>query len=185
MSLNLFERFLYWTSVLLFCVAFNVYAESASHNHFLTPVSPPLEAPPLKLNDINGEDIDLAALRGEVVVVNFWATWCPPCRREMPSLERLNQTYSDKGIKVLAVDVGEDPETVSPFLESMQPKPTFPILFDTDSNAVTAWRIKGMPTTFVVDPQGRIAYMAVGAREFDHPQLVQKLLELKSQASTQ
>jgi thiol-disulfide isomerase/thioredoxin len=103
----------------------------------------------------------------------------------MPSLERLNQTYADKGVKVLAVDVGEDPETVSPFLESMDPRPTFPILFDTDSNAVAAWRIKGMPTTFVVDPQGRIAYMAVGAREFDHPELVQKLLELKDQATTQ
>jgi thiol-disulfide isomerase/thioredoxin len=148
MSLNLLKRFLYWTSVPLFCIAFNVDAESLSRNYFLTPVSPPLEAPPLKLNAISGELVDLAALRGEVVVVNFWATWCPPCRREMPSLERLNQSYSDKGIKVLAVDVGEDPVTVTPFLESMDPRPTFPILFDTDSDAVTAWshHLRGRPT---------------------------------------
>jgi thiol-disulfide isomerase/thioredoxin len=185
MSPNLMMRLFRWLCLALFFAVFNTYGESASWNHHLTPVSPPLEAPPLKLIALDKESVDLAALRGQVVVVNFWATWCRPCRREMPSLERLYQTVGDKGVKVLAVDVGEDPETVTPFLESMDPRPSFPILFDTDSNAVTAWRIKGMPTTFVVDPQGRVAYMAVGAREFDHPALVQRLLDLKASADVQ
>jgi thiol-disulfide isomerase/thioredoxin len=185
MSLNLMKRFFNRLSLALLCIAFNLYGESASYHYSLIPVSPPFEAPPLKLKAMHDELVDLATLRGQVVVVNFWATWCRPCRREMPSLERLYQTVGDKGVKVLAVDVGEDPETVSPFLESMDPRPGFPILFDTDSTAVTAWRIKGMPSTFVVDPEGRIVYMAVGAREFDHPKLVQRLLELKASATAQ
>ncbi|MEW5787973.1 MAG: TlpA disulfide reductase family protein [Pseudomonadota bacterium] len=143
--------------------------------HGLTPIATPYPAPPLKLKDLDGKPHDLADLKGKLVVVNYWATWCPPCRREMPSLERLNQKLKDRGLAVLAVDVGEDADTVFSFTGQLEPAPTFPLLLDLDSQAMQAWKVKGLPTTFVVDAQGRVTHRAVGGREFDHDILTKQL----------
>ncbi len=129
-------------------------AELPPLGHGLTAVTPARPAPALKLIDLDGKLHDLGALKGKVVVVNFWATWCPPCRREMPSLERLRQTLP--GVAILAVDVGEDTDTVFAFTGQLEPAPNFPILLDLDSSAMQGWKVKGLPTTFVVDPQGRV-----------------------------
>jgi thiol-disulfide isomerase/thioredoxin len=144
--------------------------------HGLTAVAEPYPAPVLKLTDLDGKPHDLADLKGRLVVVNFWATWCPPCRREMPSLERLNQRLGSRGLAVLAVDVGEDEDTVFSFTGQLEPAPAFPMLLDRDSKAMQGWKVRGLPTTFVVDPAGRVIYRAVGGREFDHDGLVRQLL---------
>ena len=146
--------------------------------HALTPISKPYAAPVLKLPDLDGQVHDLAALKGKVVLINFWATWCPPCRREMPSLERLRQRLADMGLAVLAVDVGEDADTVFAFTGQLDPAPAFPMLLDRDSAAMQRWQVKGLPTTFVVDTQGRVIYRAVGGREFDHDAIVDQLRAL-------
>ena len=112
------------------------------------------------------------------MVVNFWATWCPPCRREMPSLERLNQRLGQRGLAVLAVDVGEDADTVFAFTGQLEPAPAFPLLLDRDSATLQPWKVKGLPTTYVVDAQGRVIYRAVGGREFDHEGLMKQLESL-------
>lgn len=143
--------------------------------HALTPISKPYAAPALKLPDLDGQVHDLAELRGKVVLINFWATWCPPCRREMPSLERLRQRLADRGLAVVAVDVGEDADTVFSFTGQLEPAPAFPLLLDRDSRAMQAWKVKGLPTTFVVDAQGRVVFRAVGGREFDHEAIVRQL----------
>ena len=148
--------------------------------HGLTPVPPGMSAPALRLPNLDDEPTDLADLRGEVVVVNFWATWCPPCRREMPSLERLRQEMGEEGVTVLAVNIGEDAETVFSFLGMVEPTPEFPMLFDKDAATLEDWGVKGLPTTFVVAPDGSIAFQAVGGREFDHPQVIEQLRELKT-----
>jgi thiol-disulfide isomerase/thioredoxin len=142
--------------------------------HGLTPVANPYPAPALRLTDLDGKQHDLANLKGKLVVVNFWATWCPPCRREMPSLERLNRRLAGQGLAVLAVDVGEDADTVFSFTGQLEPAPSFPMLLDLDSTAMQAWKIKGLPTTFVVDPAGRVIFRAVGGREFDHEEVVRQ-----------
>ena len=146
--------------------------------HGLTLIAEPKPAPALRLTDLDGKVHDLANLKGKLVVVNFWATWCPPCRREMPSLERLRQRLEKQGLAVMAVDVGEDADTVFAFTGQLEPSPSFPILLDRDSQAMQRWKIKGLPTTFIVDPAGRVIYRAVGGRECDNPVIIEALLAL-------
>ena len=135
-------------------------------------------APVLKLNDTDGTLHDLAQLKGKVVLVNFWATWCPPCRREMPSMQRLKDALAGEAFEVLAVDVGEDADTILAFTSQLDVQLRFPILLDTRSQVMQAWQVAGLPTTFLVDRQGRIVASAIGGREFDHPDIVKAVGEL-------
>jgi len=163
-------------AVLAMCCALGPAA--VAHAADLPPLShslslqTPKSAPALKFKDIDGKTIDLAQLKGKVVLVNFWATWCPPCRREMPSMERLSQTFKGKPFVVLAVNVGENADTIEAFSSQLDITLTFPILLDTRSQGMRAWKVAGLPTTFLVDKQGRIVASAIGGREFDHPEIV-------------
>jgi thiol-disulfide isomerase/thioredoxin len=151
-------------------------AELPPLSHRLTVIEDPAPAPPLRLEDLDGVEHDLADLKGQLVLVNFWATWCPPCRREMPSMERLYQQLRERGLMVLAVDVGEDVDTIFSFTGQLDPPPTFPLLLDPDSRAAQDWKVKGLPTSFVVDPEGRVVIRAVGGTEFDDPAALEQLM---------
>ncbi|MBI4756739.1 MAG: TlpA family protein disulfide reductase [Betaproteobacteria bacterium] len=131
-------------------------------------------APPLRLPDSDGKPVDLAQYRGRVVLVNFWATWCPPCRKEFPSLGRVRRLFKPAEFEVLAVNVGEDPDTVFSFAGLTE----FPVLFDHDSRAMAAWPVRGLPTTLLVDRHGRLVLRAVGGREFDDPEIVAAIQQL-------
>ncbi len=148
-------------------------------SHSLTRL-PPQPAPVLQLKDLDGTRHDLRQLKGSVVLINFWATWCPPCRREMPSMQRLLQAFKGEALAVLAVDVGEDVDTIDAFTSQLEIRPTFPILLDTRSSALQAWNVAGLPTTFLVDRQGNVVASAIGGREFDHPAIVEAIRELLS-----
>ena len=139
-----------------------------------TPIPGVPPAPTLALPDLDDKPVDLARYRGKVVLVNFWATWCPPCRKEFPSLGRVRKLFRPAEFEVLAVNVGEDPETAFSFAGAVD----FPILFDRDSQAMARWQVKGLPSTYVVDRRGRLALRAVGGREFDDPAIVAQLREL-------
>lgn len=144
----------------------------------LTPLETPIPAPDLRLQDLQGKTIDLAQYRGRVVLINFWATWCPPCRREMPSMERLSQTLTGEAFSVLAVDVGESAEIIETFTGQLDTTLSFPILLDTRSRTMQAWKVAGLPTTFLIDKQGRIVASAIGGREFDHPEIIRTIREM-------
>ncbi|OHC62125.1 MAG: hypothetical protein A2040_00635 [Rhodocyclales bacterium GWA2_65_19] len=146
----------------------------------MSPVVGVPPAPTLALPDMDGKIIDLARYRGKLVLVNFWATWCPPCRTEFPSLGRVRKLFKSTEFEVIAVNVGEDMETVFSFAAT----PAFPVLFDRDALAMARWQIMGLPTTLVVDRQGRLALRAVGGREFDDPVIVAQLRELIRQGRT-
>lgn len=120
-----------------------------------------------RLLDRDGHPITLSSYKGKVVLVNFWATWCIPCRREMPALERLWRELKSSGLVVIAIDAGEDGATIDRFARRIDPSPSFAIVLDRDLAVTKAWKVKGMPTSFIIDTHGRIVFLAMGAVEFD------------------
>jgi thiol-disulfide isomerase/thioredoxin len=152
--------------------------EEPALSRTLTRLDPAVAAPDFRLEDMDGEWHTLGDYRGKVVLVNFWATWCPPCRREMPSLERLYQALRDQPFVVLAINQWENADHVFSFMGQLNVFPTFPILFDPESRVAEDFGVKGLPTSFVIDRQGRVVYRAVGGRAFDHPEIERVLRAL-------
>ncbi len=146
--------------------------------HKLTAIKGGVHAPPLSLKNLDGEIDNIKDFKGKVVIVNFWATWCPPCRREMGSIERLYQATKDKGVEILAVNIGEDEDTVFSFMGTVEPTPNFRMLLDPEASSMQNWKVQGLPTTFIIDSKGQIVYRAVGGREFDHPDIKSIVLKL-------
>lgn len=142
----------------------------------LTPLEKPFPAPDFTLRDETGKPFTLSAYRGKVVVLNFWATWCPPCRYEMPSMERAYQKVRGQNIELLAINVGESEERVFEF--SVQYPVTFPMLLDKDGAVTRKYPVIGLPTTFVIDPRGVATHRAIGGREWDDDQLLDALRNL-------
>ena len=120
-----------------------------------------LQSVDFKLTDVKGKVWELKSLRGKVVLVNFWATWCPPCRKEMPDLEALSTQYDKQGLVVLGI-TDEPAETVSGFL-AKQPY-TYPILFDPDHKAAGQFGINGIPKSYVYDRDGHLVAQSIDMR---------------------
>ncbi len=153
-----------------------VFAEGAPQT--MTPVAKRPAAKDYALEDMDGKTQRLSEQRGKVVLVNFWATWCPPCRKELPSMQRLWEKLKDEPFALHAIDTGETAEEILPFIFSTGTELTFPILLDRESKTPRQWPVIAIPTTFVVDKQGRIAYRSVGGREWDDPKLIEELRRL-------
>lgn len=132
--------------------------------------------PPLVLRDLAGKEHRLDDYKGKVVVLNFWATWCEPCREEMPSLNRLKAQMADAPFAILAVDMGEGEGRVNAFLDKTPVE--FPVLLDRDSAVSKAWKVRVLPTTLVIDPDNRIRYMAIGELDWSSPAIEKRLRAL-------
>lgn len=129
------------------------------------------------LVDLNGVNHRLNDYQGKVVLLNFWASWCPPCLHEMPSMARLKSLLSDQPFEILAVNLAERPEDFAEFLKKNPVN--FPILLDPQGLAIKDWRIIAYPTTYLIDQQGKIRYALIGGTEWDqshHIQVIQQLL---------
>jgi len=113
----------------------------------------------------DGKQVKLADYRGKVVFLNFWATWCPPCREEMPAMERLYQLYRDKGLAVVAVSVDADAVAVPPFLKKNSL--TFPIGYDPKMALADRYGVRALPSSFLIDKKGTLAALAIGPRAWD------------------
>lgn len=131
--------------------------------------------PPLSLTTLKGEAVELEQYRGKLAMVQFWATYCTPCRVEMPSMNRL-QARMGEDLVILAVNMGESSEEVQQFVDEV--KPEFSILMDEDGAALAAWKVFAAPATFIVDPAGKIQYTMFGATEWDSEEMVSKLQSL-------
>jgi peroxiredoxin len=127
-------------------------------------------APPFALATLDGHMVDSANFRGKVVLVNFWATWCGPCKDEMPALQRLRRSLSDRGFEVLAVTTDREHRAIRQFAGALNLE--FPILLDETKDVSAAFGVRGLPTTAVIDRNGRWVGRAVGPREWDSPAMV-------------
>jgi thiol-disulfide isomerase/thioredoxin len=141
-------------------------AQSATGKRGLNPYTADPAPPTLLLPDLEGHMHDLADYRGRVVLVNFWASWCPPCVREMPSLQRLKDKLSGQPFTILAVNMAEDSHTVRTFLRD-KVRADFAVLLDADGETLKRWKIFVFPTSFVIGPDGRIRYGAYGELPWD------------------
>ena len=117
--------------------------------------------PPLALKDLDGKTWELSTLQGRAVLLNFWATWCDPCREEMPSLQALTQRHEGEGLLVLMVNYRESAGSIKRFLERMPL--SMPVLLDSDGAAARAWTSRVFPTTVMIDRSGRPRHQVVGA----------------------
>lgn len=135
-----------------------------------------MQAPAFTVPGMNGGKVSLADHKGKVVFLNYWATWCPPCREEMPAMERLYQKLKSKGLVVLAISLDQQGEAVvKSFVADY--KVTYPIGLDPKMELAQKYGIRALPSTFLIDKKGQLAAMAIGGRPWDSPEAV-ALMEL-------
>ena len=137
----------------------------------------PTDAPTVSLKDLNGKDVTLEQYKGEVVLVNFWATWCEPCRDELASIGKLQEQLSGKPFVVVLVNYGEARARVADFVK--RESIAFPILLDPNQDAAKAWRVRVLPSSFLITPDGRVRYSVIGEIDWaqaDAVELAQGLL---------
>ena len=133
------------------------------------------QAPDFDTVDLKGDVWSLSKLKGQVVFLNFWATWCPPCREEMPSMERLYAKLPKEKFEMIALFNKDDPAAVKNFVAKLGI--TFPILSDEYNFAGTKYGLTGLPETFIIDKQGVIQEKYIGSVEWDSPEIVDMLMK--------
>jgi peroxiredoxin len=139
-------------------------------------VAPRAPAPDFTLRQIDGPNLRLGEQRGRVVMVNFWATWCGPCRVELPQLARLHEKYAAAGFLMLGVNIDDDPAQARSLAARLGLK--FPVLLDTDKKVVGAYDLNAMPASVLIDRDGRVRQLYRGYREGAEVQYEQQLREL-------
>jgi cytochrome c biogenesis protein CcmG, thiol:disulfide interchange protein DsbE len=136
--------------------------------------------PPLELAALDGRKVELGSMRGRVVLINYWATWCEPCRDEMPAIERLRTKMKGRPFEVLAVNYGESAERVSSFVAKLNL--SMPVLLDPYKHSVEAWKVRGLPMTFLVDARGRVRYWSFGERDWSEGEALELVEKMVSEA---
>ena len=124
-----------------------------------------VEAPGFSLSDLTGKKIQLKDFRGKMVFLNFFATWCGPCREEMPGMDRLFRTHRDKDFVVLAVNLQENAKTVRPFVQQL--KLSFPTVLDADGSVSREYGVRALPVSFLIGRDGNIVWRAIGGRDWE------------------
>ncbi len=165
------------TAIALMAGLFLLPQVSYAQAQFLHKMDGKPLAKDFELPDLDGNKVKLSDFKGKVVLVNFWATWCPPCRAEIPSMQRAWNILKDKDVMLLAIHVGGNEDRVWTFLTDFGVE--FPVLLDASSKVSRAWPMMGLPVSFVIDPEGRIALQAIGGREWDDEKMIAQILALK------
>jgi len=139
-------------------------------NGSLDPYPDAGTAPEFALVDLDDKRHRLSEYRGKVVLVNFWASWCVPCLREMPGMQRMADSLRDRPFEILAINVAEQQHRAQEFLNSMGI--SFTVLLDSDGSTLKAWQGRGLPTSFLIDAEGRIRYRVVGPIDWDSDEVL-------------
>ena len=133
-------------------------------------------APELEMIDVEGKTHRLSEYRGKVVLINFWATWCPPCIAEMPALESAYVKLRDQGFEILAINLDEQPKSVHQLIQEQ--KLSFKVFLDPQGKAAQAYLVYGLPYTVVLDREGKIQYKGFGGHEWDQGKDLERLKAL-------
>lgn len=149
------------TRTLLACMSALLLGTAASTATAATAVGSP--APDFTLRVLDGPNLRLQEQRGKVVLVNFWATWCGPCRKEMPHLNRIADKYRSSGLVLLGINVDDDARNAADLAAKLGVK--FPVLFDTDKKVSKLYDLNSMPSTLVIDRNGRVRYLHRGYQD--------------------
>jgi len=164
--------------ILVLLFSFSLTAEGGEGDLFskirINPIKGDKKAPDFSLKDLNGKKVGLKQFRGKILFLNFWATWCGPCKEEMPSLEVLHQQFKEKSFVLLTISVdyeGEKP--VQEFINKH--RYTFPVLLDPKCETLDLFEVKGIPTTFLIDKKGKMIGKAIGPRDWKSPEVVSLL----------
>ncbi|MBI2830955.1 MAG: TlpA family protein disulfide reductase [Chloroflexi bacterium] len=134
---------------------------TVSKNEEPSIVQMSVSAPDFQLQDLAGKTVFLSELRGKPVVINFWASWCGPCREEMPYIQQVHEKWANKGLVILAINIQENPAVASKFMADY--KLTFTALLDTKGEVAATYKVRGIPATFFIDKDGIIRGQRVGA----------------------
>ncbi|MDO8754736.1 MAG: TlpA disulfide reductase family protein [Anaerolineales bacterium] len=145
---------------ILFILLLNNPVPASSQDFSAVPAKVDFSAPELTLEDLSGNPVTLGDYRGSVVLVNLWATWCPPCREEMPTLQAFYEKYESRGFVLIAINQEEPRETVVPFVEEFGL--TFPVWLDLEYQAQREFNTVGLPSSYVIDRGGRVRLMWIG-----------------------
>jgi peroxiredoxin len=137
---------------------------------------PPKAAPDFTLPTTDGQQVSLQQYRGKVVFLNFWATWCIPCREEMPALERLHQTYQAQDLAILSIDLKESADQVKAFFQKHSL--SFPALLDSNGAVFRDYLVAGMPTTYLIGRDGTLLARGVGGRDWTRAEALQLIQQL-------
>jgi len=142
--------------ILLFLAALGVNQASATDSVYQLEYPSP-----------DGKSVSMESFKGKVVLLNFWATWCPPCIKEMPSMQRLRDKVGTEDFEIVAINVGESADAVDAFLMARDPELTFPILLDENGSAFKKLGVMGLPSTYLFSAEGELLETIVGGREWD------------------
>ena len=167
MSQRSLSKFVRYFLLLIFLVPFSaqVVAQEAKLPFGIREYNIGL-APNFELEDIDGEAFDLKSTRGQWVFLHFWASWCGPCREEMPTIQALSETIDEDKLHFVLVNTAEDEDTIFMFLGDVAENLTS--MMDQDGQVTEIWKPRGLPTTFLIDPDGMVRYQAIGGREWNH-----------------
>jgi thiol-disulfide isomerase/thioredoxin len=177
---RIFRYFVVCIVLAFLCLAGNADAISLGSKIDIKPIKGNRTLPSLNLEDLKGKKVDLKSFKGKVIFLNFWATWCGPCKEEMPSIEALYQRFKDRDFIFLTISVDyEGSKPVREFIEKN--RYTFPVLVDQKSETLDIFEVTGIPTTFVIDKQGKLLGKAIGPRNWTSSEIVSYLTQLLSQ----
>lgn len=164
-----------------FCLLLILHAGfSIAGNTALNKLKQPFTAAEFSLKELDGKIHHLSDYRGKVIVLNFWATWCPPCREEMPSMERARKKLINDNIIILAVNVGEDEDTIFNFTGDYPVE--FPLLMDIKGEVIKNYPVMALPTTYIISPDGMVTHRTLGGREWDNEQLLDELRSMQKKS---